>query len=120
MTARLTIAALLGLLATAALAHTKLSLSVPAAGAALERSPAQIVLEFAEDVRLTAVTLTDAAGTAHTLGALPREPAVRFALDLPTPLTPGAYVIAWRAVGGDTHLVSGDVAFTVGGAAHGH
>jgi methionine-rich copper-binding protein CopC len=30
-------------------------------------------------------------------------------------LAPGAYVIQWRAVGADTHIVSGEIGFVVEG-----
>jgi methionine-rich copper-binding protein CopC len=29
------------------------------------------------------------------------------------PLAPGAYKVVWRAVGGDTHIISGEFGFTV-------
>ena len=31
----------------------------------------------------------------------------------PGPLGPGAYKVAWRAVGGDPHIISGEFGFTV-------
>jgi methionine-rich copper-binding protein CopC len=50
---------------------------------------------------------------------LPTAVAARFAVAVREELAPGDYVIAWRAVGGDTHIVSGEVHFKVT-AAHSH
>lgn len=121
MSARSLIAGLVALLAaSAALGHTKLATSVPAAESKVAAPVSEIVLEFSEPVQLTAVTLTDAAGAAQALDALPRERAARFTLGVRATLAPGAYVIAWRAVGADTHLVSGNIPFEITGAAHSH
>jgi len=100
------------LLAVNALAHTELTASVPAAHASVRELVTEIVLEFAGDVRLTAVTLTDASGAEKMLGALPRDAAERFVIAVVEPLPPGEYVITWRAVGADTHVVSGEIPFT--------
>jgi methionine-rich copper-binding protein CopC len=117
MTARIRFAALLATLATGtAVAHTKLASSVPAAEAVLERAPTEIVLEFREPVQLTAVTLTNGAPVERALDALPTERASRFTIGVRAQLAAGRYVLAWRAVGADTHLVSGDIPFTI--AAH--
>ena len=115
------IAFALGLsLAAAALAHTPLKTSVPAADASVP-APKSIELTFGGDVRLTALTLTDAAGTAKHTDAVPTEVATTFSLSIHEPLGPGAYKVVWRAVGGDTHIISGEFAFTVVAApAHSH
>lgn len=105
-------------LACAAHAHTKLTESTPAADATVA-PPQAIELEFGGDVRLTAVTLTDAAGTAKHIDAVPTAVASKFSLAIHEPLAPGTYKVVWRAVGGDTHIVSGEFSFTVT-AAHAH
>jgi methionine-rich copper-binding protein CopC len=116
---RRSIAALLAFaFALAAHAHTQLKTSSPAADASVT-APKAIELTFAGDVRLTALTLTDAAGDAKHLDAVPTEIASTFSLAIHEPLAPGAYKIVWRAVGGDTHIVSGEFGFTVV-AAHAH
>lgn len=117
MTRLITLA--LGLvLATAAPAHTPLKSSVPAAEASVA-APQVIELTFGGDVRLTAVTLTDAGGAAKHLDAVPAAIASTFTLAVHEPLAPGAYKVVWRAVGGDTHIITGEFAFTVT-AAHAH
>jgi methionine-rich copper-binding protein CopC len=99
-------------LAVAAQAHTALKSSAPAPEAAVA-APRTIDLAFAGDVRLTSLTLTDAGGAAKHLDAVPTGVASTFSLAVHEPLAPGAYKVVWRAVGGDTHIVSGEFAFTV-------
>jgi copper resistance protein C len=105
------------LLASAALAHTGLRSSTPAKGASVEAPVEEIVLEFNDAVRLTVVVLTDAGGGKHALGSLPAETAPTFAVAVAEPLAAGEYVVTWRAVGADTHIVSGEIPFEVVGAA---
>lgn len=99
-------------LAAAAQAHTALKSSKPAADAAVA-APKTIDLAFAGDVRLTSLKLTDAGGAAKHLDAVPTEVASTFSLAIHEPLAPGEYKVVWRAVGGDTHVISGELAFTV-------
>ena len=107
------IAIVLGLaLAVAAQAHTPLASSLPAADAAVA-APKAIDLTFGGDVRLTAVSLTDSGGAAKHLDAVPTTIAKQFSLAVHEPLAPGAYKVVWRAVGGDTHIISGEFGFTV-------
>jgi methionine-rich copper-binding protein CopC len=101
-----------------AAAHTELAGSEPAAGATVAAPVGEIVLTFAGDVRLTAVTLADATGAAKTLGALPKDIAAKFTISVEVPLPPGAYTITWRAVGADTHVVSGEIPFSVSARPH--
>ena len=105
-------------LAAVAQAHTPLKSSAPAADAAVN-APTAIELAFSGDVRLTSVALTDAGGAAKHLDAVPTAVASTFSLAVHEPLTPGAYKVVWRAVGGDTHIITGEFAFTVV-AAHAH
>ena len=99
-------------LAAAAHAHTPLKSSVPAADAA-GPAPKTLELAFSGDVRLTSVSLTDSAGVAKHLDAVPTAIAATFSLGIHEPLAPGAYKVVWRAVGGDTHIISGEFGFTV-------
>jgi methionine-rich copper-binding protein CopC len=107
------IAVALGLaLAAAAHAHTPLKTSVPAADASVP-APKSIELTFGGEVRLTSMTLTDSAGAAKHTDAVPTAVASTFSLSIHEPLAPGAYKVVWRAVGGDTHIISGELGFTV-------
>jgi methionine-rich copper-binding protein CopC len=111
------IAIALGLtLAAFAHAHTPLKASVPAADASVP-APKTVELTFDGDVRLTSVSLTDSAGAAKHLDAVPTAVASTFSLGIHEPLAAGAYKVVWRAVGGDTHIISGEFGFTVVAAA---
>ena len=107
------IAIALGLaLAAAAHGHTPLKASVPAADAS-GPPPKAVELTFSGDVRLTSVSLTDSGGAPKHLDGVPTAVASTFSLSIHEPLAPGAYKVAWRAVGGDTHIISGEFGFTV-------
>ena len=115
---RLFVAAAALLLTLTSHAHTALKASKPAADASVA-APTAIELTFAGDVRLTAVSLADAAGAHKHLDAVPAEIASEFKVAVHEPLVPGEYLVVWRAVGADTHIVSGEFKFTVT-AAHSH
>jgi methionine-rich copper-binding protein CopC len=103
-----------GVLAVASLAvaHVHLKQSVPAEGAVVKAAPAQIVLTFTEPALITALTIQQDAGEKHKLGPLPGEAAAT--VTVPTPgLKPGKYVVTWRAVSPDRHVMSGQLHFTV-------
>ena len=99
-------------LAAAAHAHTPLKASAPAADASVA-APHALELTFDGDVRLTSVQLADASGAGKHLDAVPTAIARTFSLNVHEPLVPGAYKVTWRAVGGDTHIISGEFGFTV-------
>jgi methionine-rich copper-binding protein CopC len=106
------VAALAWTFAFAAYAHTQLQATTPAADASVI-APRTIEFTFAGDVRLTSVSLEDSTGAAKHLDAVPTEIASQFALGVHESLTPGDYKVTWRAVGGDTHIVSGEFVFKV-------
>ena len=103
------------LLATAgvAQAHTHLEKVVPADNAVLATAPEQIVLEFSEPTRLTAASVQKAGDKAVTkLGPLPKEPAAKISIPVQT-LGPGKYVMNWRVIGDDNHVMAGVLHFSV-------
>ena len=104
------IGGILSLLAVAAQAHARLTDSDPRDGSS-GKAPERIVLTFSESARLTALTLQRAGAEAHKL-ALPAAMAARIAIPLPA-LTPGTYILRWRAVGEDSHITSGELRFSV-------
>jgi len=103
----------LGLFATSALGHTVLSSSVPAQDTLVASAPEALVLTFSTDVRITALTLTDATAASYDLGSLPTSAQREFSIPVPD-LAAGYYTVAWRAVGADSHVVSGEINFSVG------
>ena len=115
----LALLALAACTALSAYAHTPLAKSSPADGGSVAAPLDALVLEFGADVRLTALSLVDSAGAKKTLDAVPTAIAAKFTVAVREPLAPGDYVATWRAVGGDTHIISGAIRFTVA-AAHSH
>jgi copper resistance protein C len=112
-------AALVALVASTAWGHTELTGSTPADKATVTTPVKELVLKFEEPVRLTALSLADASGAKKALADVPKDNAARFAVAIRDELAPGDYVATWRAVGDDTHLVTGQIHFTVG-MAHSH
>ena len=118
-----TLAAFVGLWFALALAdapaqaHAELVGSNPAAGAQIERGPADVMLTFDEDVEtaMGSVRVFDAAGTSHTAGPVvhPNGDARRVSVRVGA-LERGRYVVAWRGVSADSHRVGGAFAFGIG------
>jgi methionine-rich copper-binding protein CopC len=94
-----------------ALAHAHLQGSSPVDGSHLSAAPAVLVLSFSESARLTALSLESPDGKRTQLVA-PAEPQARISVPLPS-LTPGTYVVYWRALAADGHLVPGQIRFTI-------
>jgi copper resistance protein C len=107
-----------GLLLTAhAWAHTHLAKSDPADGSVLAKAPEHIALQFEHPVRITELTIQKGTEKGEKLlSSLPEAPTDKINAAAPK-LTAGAYVVSWRAVGSDGHVMSGKVRFTVSGGA---
>ena len=90
-------------LAGTALAHAKLSSSMPAAGAKLTAAPAKVALVFSEEVSdkvaETYLTVADAKGTNIASGKLDTADVDHKTLSaaLPGGLGDGVYTVTWRA-----------------------
>jgi copper resistance protein C len=109
---KLALMAVGSLLPLLAQAHTHLQKSTPAANST-GAAPGQIMLQFSEATRLTALTVQKEGGQeGRKLGPLPMEPDKVIHLAAPK-LDPGAYVLSWRALGDDGHVMSGTLRFTV-------
>ncbi len=109
------IAALLALTATAALAHAHLQNSVPGNGAVVNVAPASVTLKFSEAARLTACWIQKGDGPKQKVGGFPSTPAQQVSVPL-SHLGPGTYVVSWRVLGDDGHVVPGQIHFTVAAA----
>jgi copper transport protein len=96
-----------------AFAHTHLVKAVPADGSTVMVSPPKFVLTFAEPARLTALSLQKDTEPAKKIGPLPTAPAAQSSIPAPQ-LAAGKYVLSWRAVSDDGHVMPGKVTFTVG------
>lgn len=108
----LALTAALALVPIFAQAHTHLENSMPKADSS-GAAPEHIMLEFNETTQLTALTLQkEGAGEAQKISPLPDKPEKTIHVAAPK-LEPGTYVLTWRAVGDDKHVMSGTVRFTV-------
>ncbi len=99
--------------AAVASAHTHLVKSVPANGATITELPAKFVLTFGEPVKITALSLQKDSEPAQKLGPLPAAAAAEIAIPAPQ-LKAGKYVLTWRVLSDDGHVMPGKLSFTVG------
>ena len=97
-----------------ALAHAKLELTVPAADSSIAAMPAQVMLHFSEAVKLTALTIQKEGGTEKVELKAPAEPKAMVQATAPK-LGAGVYLLNWRGLSDDGHVMHGTVRFTVTG-----
>lgn len=111
----LTAAAALVSVTAAAYAHAGLQSSSIEDGARLETAPAEIMLEFTAEVGLASVQLETAGGALLETGFSPdRTFAAEHTAPLPE-LSEGSYVLEWRALARDGHVMTGEIRFSVTG-----
>ena len=97
-------------------AHAHLHRSTPANHSTLSVAPKTVTLEFQESVQLTALSIKKGDGEAQKIGPLPAAASKTFALPLPA-IDAGMYVITWRALSADGHVMSATIQFSVQPAA---
>jgi copper transport protein len=104
---------LFGIPAQPAFAHAELLSSSPAAGSVLDNAPSSLVLTWSEPVTSNAlqVRLVDELGSA--LDAHVMAMGTTTTMHVPQALTPGSYLISWKVISADGHLVSGLIPFAV-------
>ena len=103
--------------ASVANAHPLLRAASPMPNAVLTSSPPEVRIKFSESLvaAFSGLELKDGAGRAVAVGAAnvdPKDNSELVALVRAT-LSPGTYTVSWRAVGDDTHHVSGVYRFEV-------
>jgi len=105
---------LAGAFATLALAHNKLLKSAPAAGAALNTSPARVEMWFAEkpDLTVSKIAVKGPAGAVKT-GTPHGNAETSIVADFNGKLADGQYVVSWQTAGDDGHVSKGDFSFSV-------
>ncbi|MEV7006602.1 copper resistance CopC family protein [Streptosporangium sp. NPDC051022] len=101
--------------APAALAHDRLKSSSPAKNATVA-TVERIKLEFTSGVHFPTVVLRRASGASVDIGKA-KTSGDTVTSEVPEPLSPGRYVIAWRVVSSDGHPIDGEIPFTVTGSA---
>ena len=113
----------------AAMAHSPLSSSSPENGASLDVPPAQIVMEFELPAKLIKVELKKSKvkqGNSFLGGLFSRDDSELIPLGesflmsiknrqiVPLPyLGEGDYLLSWRAIGEDGHVIKGELTFNV-------
>jgi methionine-rich copper-binding protein CopC len=102
----------------AASGHAHLQKSSPADNSVVATSPSNLVLNFSEAARLTALSIQKGSDSPQNLKPLPDTAAQQISVPLPS-LTPGAYLVSWRVLSDDGHVMAGTLHFTLtaGGAA---
>ena len=99
----------------AALAHAKMTSTVPSDGATAPIGLSEIRLDFSHPIRLTIVKIVRVMEKLQvaTITELPKsfEKSVKLTVDA---LAAGAYEVSWTAVADDGHVMNGSFTFTVG------
>jgi methionine-rich copper-binding protein CopC len=107
----------IGLLATSASAHPKLTSASPTADVSGKISPTEIKLNFSEGViaKFSGVEIKNESGKIIPTGVPVTDPKnhKQLVVPLPTPLMAGHYTVSWHAVSDDTHRVKGEYSFGV-------
>jgi methionine-rich copper-binding protein CopC len=98
--------------AVTASAHAHLKKSSPADNSVITTSPSNLVLDFSEAARLTALSIQKGSEPEQKLKPLPTTAAQQISVPLP-PLTPGTYSVIWRVLSDDGHMMSGALHFTL-------
>ena len=106
------VSTLAALFSMAAHAHSHMEKSDPANGSVLTTAPASFTLEFSHPVRMTSVTIQKGEGKSEAVSGAPQEAAAKVTIPAPK-LSPGSYVVTWRAVSSDNHIASGKLQFTI-------
>ena len=96
-------------------AHTAIASSNIEDGAELAAAPPAFEFSFGKEVGLASLELETSEGEAIDISFKRRQQMdEEFSVPLPE-LDTGAYVLKWRAVAKDGHVMKGDVDFTIAG-----
>jgi methionine-rich copper-binding protein CopC len=95
-----------------AFAHARLLKADPADGSTVKAAPTKFVLTFGEAAKLTTLSLQKDAEPAKKIGPLPTAASAEISVPAPK-MEPGKYILSWRVVGDDGHVLPGKVTFTV-------
>jgi copper transport protein len=111
-------AVLMAAVAAPASAHASVVATDPLDGARLASVPAMVTVTFDESVSLGAgyLKVTDSSARAVDDGRVDHPGAAGTTLSVPLKagLSDGSYVVSWRVVSADSHVVSGSIRFVVG------
>jgi methionine-rich copper-binding protein CopC len=102
----------LAMFAVAASAHAHLQKSSPADNSVINASPTQLVLNFSEAARLTALSIQKDKEPERKLQPPSTAAAQQISVPLPQ-LAPGTYSVSWHVLSDDGHVMSGTLHFTL-------
>ena len=112
-------------------AHSPLDFSIPKNGALIENAPSELVLSFKSPAKLIKVKVAEIQSTENSsflkkiLGTkednefilqqdISKELNLSYRFTLPE-LPPGKFIITWRAMGEDGHILKGSISFEIQG-----
>jgi methionine-rich copper-binding protein CopC len=108
---------LLSFIHGAALAHSHLKMSIPAAGATVSAGPSEVRLQFNEAVepQFSRILVEPKGGKPVASEPPTSDPGDKTTLivKFAEPLQAGSYKVNWQAVSADTHKVKGTFTFEV-------
>jgi copper resistance protein C len=100
---------------TSAFAHASITNSSIANGGTVATAPSTYGVTFSAPVRLANVMLTTSAGQNVPMSYRgPATPTAQFSIPMPR-LAAGSYVMSFRAMGADGHVMAPQTRFTIGG-----
>jgi methionine-rich copper-binding protein CopC len=106
-------AGVIAIWATTALAHFPLKGTIPANEAIVSEVPAEVLMDFKGNIRLTRVTSSHDGSRAINMNLAGQK---TFTQEFTLPMEdmgPGTYVVEWRGLGADGHALNGKFSFTV-------
>lgn len=95
-----------------AFAQATLARSIPADGSAV-MAPSQVWLIFSTQVMLASLTLESGDRRELPTGEIPDSFRATFVVDLAQEMSPGEYVVTWRAVDRQSRFSNGEFMFSV-------
>jgi methionine-rich copper-binding protein CopC len=110
---KILLAGMIGMWATGAMAHSPLDGTTPANETTVTEMPAEVLMDFKGDIRLTRVSITHA--DTHSM-EMDLGDQTAFAQEFILPMHDmgaGLYVVEWRGLGSDGHALNGTFSFTV-------
>ena len=99
-------------IAVTASAHAHLQKSSPADNSVISTPPPDLVLNFSEAARLTALSIQKDNEPQQKLKPPSAAAAQQISVPLPQ-LTPGTYSVSWHVLSDDGHVMSGTLHFTL-------
>ncbi|MEP1442878.1 MAG: copper resistance CopC family protein [Hyphomicrobiales bacterium] len=97
---------------TLTLAHSVVTSSTPENGARLSAAPESLDVSFSKLTRLVKASLSHNKGDTVTLAISTKEPTKSVSFT-PVPKAAGNYVLKWRALSQDGHVLKGSLTFSI-------